>query len=96
MSHRQSPRPALLLLLIAVTLCAGCAPGSSSSGVNGCALLPLRDYDRAAQDAVAEEVEAADEGAMWPGWIEDYGALRAAVRACRDASARHGHGARSD
>ena len=53
--------------------------------MNACALLPLRDYDRAAQAAVAEEIEAADEGAMWPGWIEDYGTLRAAVRACAAA-----------
>lgn len=94
MSQPQSPRPAWLLLLIVATLCAGCAQDRSEAHVNACALLPLRDYDRAAQAAVAEEIEAADEGAMWPSWIEDYGTLRAAVWACQNATARHGRGAR--
>ena len=85
MSHRPSLRPGWIALLIGLLLCAGCAQGSSEAPVNGCALLPLRDYDQAAQAAVADEIEAADEGAMWPSWIEDYGALRAKVLACTEA-----------
>ncbi len=58
----------------------GCATVRSDPG--GCAVLPLRDYDRATQAEVAREIEVAPVGARWPAWVIDYGALRAAVRAC--------------
>ena len=83
MSQPQSPRPAWLLLLIVATLCAGCAQDRSEAHVNACALLPLRDYDRAAQNEVADEMEAASGTARWPELVTDYAALRAQVRACR-------------
>ena len=77
-SHRVSCQgsPWLLLML----LLGGCASVSDS----GCRLLPLRVYDNATQDKVADEVVAASlMGAIWPQFVSDYGALRAAVRACR-------------
>ena len=80
---RQSRRLWWSLLMAACLSCSGCATGDFEPAVNACALLPLRDYPAAEQRQVADEIEAAPASAVWPGWISDYGVLRAAVRACR-------------
>ena len=80
---RRSPRRRLALLAIVLASLAGCATGGSNSSGNACALLPLRTYPAAEQHQVADEIDTAPASAAWPTWIEDYGALRAAVRACK-------------
>lgn len=76
----------MLLPLIALLSCSGCATGAGSDGgVNPCRLLPLPSYSRAFNAALADELSAAPAAARWPLAIRDYAALRDAVRACRNA-----------
>ena len=83
MKPRQSRARGLALLVTVLALDACSTRGSSEPTVNACRLLPLATYSQAEQSQVAAEIEAAPASAVWPGWISDYGALRAAVRACR-------------
>lgn len=85
MRHRQSKARGLVLLAIVLALGACSATGNSESVVNACSLLPLATYTQAEQSQVAAEIEEAPENAEWPQFVTDYGALRAAVRACRRA-----------
>jgi hypothetical protein len=39
-------------------------------------------YSRADQARVADEIDTAPAGAVWPAFIADYATLRAAVLAC--------------
>jgi hypothetical protein len=41
--------------------------------------IPLKTYPADEQARVADEIEAAPEGARWPQWIGDYGGLRRAI-----------------
>ena len=76
-------RASLTIVLGCLTSCA--AAGSSGSlASNACAALPLASYTRAQQDKVADELAAAQADAAWPGFVADYGRLRAAVRACQE------------
>lgn len=84
MLPKRLPRPWLLCLLAASCL-TGCAAANSEPTVNGCTLLALRSYPPAEQRRVADEIEAAPAAAVWPGWIEDYATLRAAIKACKGA-----------
>lgn len=68
-----------LIGLLCLTGCAGATP----SNPNDCNLLPLKDYAKADQAKVADEIDAAPADAKWPAFVADYGVLRAAVRACR-------------
>ena len=76
---------------LAATLClAGCATGGSEgfsalSARNPCLSISLMDYDRAYQRRVADEVRMASPEAAWPRLLEDYGLVRAELRACRRA-----------
>lgn len=84
MSLKLLRLPSWPLLAIGLASLAGCVAAPSEPAVNGCALLPLRTYTPAEQGRVADEIEAASVSAAWPGLIEDYGELRAAVRACKE------------
>ncbi len=72
-----------MLLPIGLALLAGCATGSSSPALRPCGALAVRDYPAATQARVADELDAAPVGAAWPDFLVDYGALRAAVKACQ-------------
>ena len=74
-------RASLTILPACLTSC-GVGGSSGAPAVNACAALPLASYTRAQQDAVADELAGAPTGAAWPGFMADYGRLRAAVRAC--------------
>lgn len=67
-----------MLLPAAALLLSGCAtvPGS-------CDLLALKAYDQPTRGKLASEVSVAPADAVWPGMVEDYVALRDAVRACK-------------
>ena len=64
---------ALGILLVLLTGCAGTASRPLCPG--------LVDYPPDLQDALADELQAAPPGAVWPRFIVDYGALRAGCRA---------------
>ncbi len=64
-----------LLLMSFLSACA--AKGSE------CSLLTLREYPGIVSDRLADEIEAAPPGTVWPGVVADYVALRDEVRACR-------------
>ena len=55
----------------------GCVPAGD------CSVLPLRAYSPAFNAALAAEVEAAPDAAVWPRAVQDYAGLRDAVRACQ-------------
>ena len=77
----RSARPKCLLpvmLLVSLTSCAG-AP--SSNPQQACSAIPLTAYSRDVQKRMADELPAA--GADVQNAMADYGALRAAVRACQ-------------
>ena len=76
--------PRRVLPLIGAALCASCgAVASSPPPADGCSALALAPYTPEEQVAVADELVAARADAVWPGWIADYGRLRAGVRACQ-------------
>lgn len=65
-----------LALVILLALLTGCASTASRP------LCPaLVEYPGAVQDALADELQAAPPGAVWPRFVVDYGALRAGCRA---------------
>lgn len=70
-----------MLLLLAMICLSGCA----TPGFNGCALLPLKTYDKPFNERLADEVGRASVDAAWPQAVTDYVALRDAVRACKGA-----------
>lgn len=74
----MQPRTCFTLtsLVTATILLTGCATGASSV-----VCPPLRDYTPEQQQQVADEIEAAPDGAFWPEMITDYGGVRAQVRA---------------
>jgi hypothetical protein len=85
--HRTSPKPRTLRLLTGLLLLNGCATAPVSSPAitatsNPCALLPVKVYGPAYNKELANEIEAAPKGAMWPLAVTDYIALRDAVKAC--------------
>ena len=85
MKPKLSRARGLALLVIVLALGACSTTQSSEPTVNACRLLPLVNYSRAEQVQVAAEIEEAAENAEWPQMVIDYGALRAAVRACKEA-----------
>lgn len=70
-------------LLIGLSLLTGCNAGTGNSG--SCDLLTLRTYSPAFNARLADELRAAHPMAVWPEAFEDYRALRAAIRACKNA-----------
>ena len=87
MSLKPWRRPWWPLPAIALALLTGC--GAAPSEVpRPCARVPLVSYSQDVRNRVANELEAAPDGAAWPGMIEDYSALRAAERAAQEACGR--------
>ena len=80
-------RPKMLLpamMLLSLTNCGTeNFEAQATRTVNPCRAVPLVAYTRAQQAQVADEIDAAAPSAMWPRFVRDYGALRAAVRACQ-------------
>jgi len=70
---RARPFYALLAFYLA-----GCAATTGS-----CELLALKSYDRATEQKILSELEAAPANAAWPGLLADYVALRDEVKACK-------------
>lgn len=68
-----------LLTLVASSLTA-CATAEVS---NPCRFIVLKDYDKAFNMKLADEVEAAPASAAWPEIVVDYAGLRDQVRACK-------------
>ncbi len=69
---------------IAAACLTSCAGANSSGPVPApCGALVLRTYSAAEQHQVADEIDAAPGSAAWPGFVRDYGTLRAEARACR-------------
>ena len=88
------PRSRLLRAILA-----GAAAAALTLALTGCAASPppappavvcpsLPPLDRALRDRAADELERLGEGAALGVLAADYIALRAAVRACREAAAR--------
>ena len=80
-----------LLPLIVLPCLASCAPTIRSEPTpaptaNPCRVIPLPDVSQATRNKLADEVDGAPVGAVWPGAVQQWIALRAAVRACRGAS----------
>lgn len=67
-------------LALAMSLLTGCATAGS------CQLLAFPDYKSDFNLALSMEILAAPAGAKWPDAIEDYRALRRAVRDCKGSS----------
>lgn len=84
---KRSWRLRLLLPIPMLSLLAGCgtpAPASEPTvTTNPCRVIALKTYDRAFNSALADEVEQASPGAVWPRAISDYAGLRDGVRACQ-------------
>ena len=55
----------------------GCAAAGS------CELVALKSYDRATEQMLLTELDAAPSSATWPNLLADYVALRDEVRACK-------------
>lgn len=72
-----------LLRLIALLPLSACAVASSSPSFNACVDLQLKSYSVKQQMVVADEMQAAPQNALWPRFVQDYAALRMAVRACQ-------------
>jgi hypothetical protein len=81
-----------MLLILAPVCLTSCAAENSSQPVassvtrNACDLLPVKAYPIDQRRQVADEIDRAPPFTVWPSWVSDYGKLRAAVRACQDAS----------
>jgi outer membrane murein-binding lipoprotein Lpp len=74
-------------LALAALLLAGCA--SALPPAPPAVVCPaLVEYDQATRNRAADEVERLPPGSALAGMIADYAALRAAVRACREAAGR--------
>lgn len=70
-----------LPLALAIGLLTGCATEPSNPRPAVCP--PLAEYAPEDQTRLAAEIDAAPGSAIWPDFIADYGALRAAIRACK-------------
>lgn len=66
---------------IGMSLLAACATGSFDPA---CVCPPVKEYDRAFQTQLAEEIEAAPEDTVFPVALQDYALMRAQARACRE------------
>lgn len=64
-----------VLALLAAFLVAGCLKTVVSEAP------PLVEYDQATLNQLADEIEAAPPGAVWPRFIVDYRVLRDQIRA---------------
>jgi outer membrane murein-binding lipoprotein Lpp len=74
-------------LALAALLLAGCA--SALPPAPPAVVCPaLVEYDQATRNRAADEIERLPPGSALAGMIADYAALRAAVRACREAAGR--------
>lgn len=69
-----------MLPVIAVSLLAACATGSSDPA---CVCPPVKKYDRDFQTQLAKEIEAAPPDAAFPVAMQDYAVMRAQARACQ-------------
>ena len=68
-----------MLLAIGVSFLAACAMGNSDPA---CVCPPVKQYDRAFQTKLAQEIEAAPEDVAFPIALQDYALMRAQARAC--------------
>lgn len=69
----------LVLILGVASILAGCAHDLARLEV---ICLPMKDYPAATQSAAASELEALPAGSVVAEFVADYGAMRAANRAC--------------
>jgi hypothetical protein len=69
-----------MLLAIAVSLLTACATANSDPA---CVCPPIKKYDQEFQRKLADEIETASAGAVFPIALQDYAALRGQLRACR-------------
>lgn len=69
-----------MLPVIAVSLLTACATANSDPA---CVCPPIRKYDREFQKKLAEEVEAAPAGAIFPLALQDYALVRQQISRCR-------------
>lgn len=67
-----------MLPVLVVSLLTACA-GVNSNPATACP--PIKKYDRKFQNKLADEVEAAPVDAAFPVALQDYGLLRAQIRA---------------
>ena len=67
-----------VIVLVSLTPLSACASTSGS-----CELLALREYPSAFNAQLSDEIQGAHPMAVWPDALEDYRALRQAVRDCR-------------
>ncbi|KJV09485.1 hypothetical protein VZ95_11250 [Elstera litoralis] len=70
--------PKILRLVPLLSLLSTCVAPAGS-----CDLLPLPRYQDAEERQLANELDAAPPGAVWPWRLVDYSKLRAGVAACR-------------
>lgn len=75
--------PALFLGALLLTGCVSGLPPAPPAVV----CPALVEYDQATRNRAADEVERLPPGSALAGMIADYAALRAGVRACREAAA---------
>ena len=68
----------IALLLTLLPLLTGCGATAGN-----CDLLPLPAYQVAEEKLLADELDTAQPGAVWPWRVVDYYRLRDAVAACR-------------
>lgn len=74
-------------ITLAALLLAGCA--SALPPAPPAVVCPaLVEYDQATRNRAADEIDRLPPGSALAGMIADYAALRAGVRACRDAAAQ--------
>lgn len=73
-------------LVIVISLLTGCVPANSDPAPVVVVTCPtLIEYDQATLNRLANEIDAQPGGSLLPVFMMDYAALRAQVRACRDA-----------
>jgi hypothetical protein len=80
-SSARSAALKMLRLVLATSSIGGCATDHFE---NACSLIPLRRYSLQETSEIARERDAVAPGALWPTFLEDYAALRDAVRACAE------------
>jgi hypothetical protein len=68
----------ILPLVILPALLTGCAAPAGN-----CDALPLPRYQDAEERMLADELDAAGRGAIWPGRMVDYYQMRESVKACK-------------
>ncbi|NBX72859.1 MAG: hypothetical protein EBQ89_01020 [Alphaproteobacteria bacterium] len=72
--------PRLMLLAIAVSLLTACATANSDPA---CVCPPIKKYDREFQHKLADEIESAPAGAVFPAVLQDYALVRQQLVQCR-------------